>query len=139
VAIIARDAAAENIALTLMAGDAMRAANRPVPLRDGVLAVALPEYAATTGAAPVADAMRGRNVEPEGYVLPAYTAVEVAHQALANAGKSNSSAVSSLGADAFTTVIGPIGFDEGHELKQNPFALLEWQGNGFTLPRPATD
>ncbi len=139
VSIIARDAAAENIALTLMAGDAMRAANRPVPLRDGVLAVALPDYAALAGAAPVTNAMRARNVEPEGYVLPAYAAVEVAHQALANGAKSNSSAVSSLGADVFTTVIGPIGFDPGHELKQNPFTLLEWQANSFTLPRPATE
>jgi hypothetical protein len=43
VAIIARDAAAEKIPLTILAGDAMQAADEPVPLRNGVLAVALTE------------------------------------------------------------------------------------------------
>lgn len=139
VAIIARDAATENIALTLMGGDTLRAANRPVPLPDGVLAVALPDYASLPDAASTAAGLRSRNIEPEGYVLPGYAAVELAHQALERANSSGRPAAVSLIGDTFGTVIGPIAFDQGHELKQNPFNLLEWRGNGFNPLRPATD
>ncbi|RWX75468.1 ABC transporter substrate-binding protein [Neorhizobium lilium] len=139
IAIIARDAAGENSPLTLMGGDTMRAANRPVPLRDGVLAVALPDYAALPSAAAAANALRARNIEPDGYVLPAYAAVELAHQAISRATSAKTLPFASLTGDMFTTAIGPIAFDQGRELKQNPFALLEWRGNELAPLRPATD
>jgi len=138
-AIIARDASAEGTALVLMGGDTLRAANRPVPLRDGVLAVALPDYAALPQAAAAADALRAGQIEPEGYVLPAYAAVEIAHQALTSAQQRTAPTARSLSGDIFKTVVGPIAFDEDHELKRNPFALLEWRGAEFIVRQPATD
>ena len=59
VATIARDAEAENIQLDILGGDAMRAANQPLALMDGVRAVAIPEYALLpAAAASVEDAAR---------------------------------------------------------------------------------
>src|SRR3546814_12468717 len=69
--------------LHILGGDAMRAADRPVHLRDGVLVAALPDYAALPEAAEAVAILRANGVEPEGYVLPAYAAVELVSRAAA--------------------------------------------------------
>jgi branched-chain amino acid transport system substrate-binding protein len=135
-AIIARDAAAENIPLTLLGGDTLRGPNRPVPLRDGVLAVAIPEYALLPTATSAVSALRDRGSEVEGYTLPSYAAVEVAHQAVTNTA---TSVASVLASGNLTTAIGPIRFNEERELADNPFQLLEWHGAGFRPSPAATD
>ncbi len=135
--IIARDAASENIALVLMGGDALRASNRPVPLRDGVMAVAVPDYASLPSANAAVAALKAKNIDPDGYMLPAYAAVEIAHQAIVTA--AGKPVAASLAGGTFSTAIGPIGFDKGHELKDNPFRLLEWRGSAFVLSHPATE
>ncbi|AXV15433.1 branched-chain amino acid ABC transporter substrate-binding protein [Neorhizobium sp. SOG26] len=134
-AIIARDAAAENVPLTLLGGDTLRGLNRPVPLPDGVLAIAIPDYASLPSAAPAVSALRAKGLEVEGYMLPAYAAVELAHQAV-TAGQEP---VAAFAGKSFSTAIGPIRFDENHELADNPFRLLEWRGSGFVLSPAATD
>jgi branched-chain amino acid transport system substrate-binding protein len=139
IAIIARDAAAENIPLVLMGGDTMRAANRPVPLREGVLAVTLPDYAALPEAASATAVLRSRNIEPEGYVLPAYAAMELAHQAIVQANAQSQKPTDALGLGSFNTAIGSVAFGQDHELKENPFRLLEWRGTDFMQIRPVTE
>lgn len=136
-AIIARDGASENFPLTLLGGDNLRAANRPVPLREGVLAVALPDYATLPSAATAVAALRAKNIDADGYLLPAYAATELVHQAVTAA--TGQPLAQTIGSRSFNTVIGPIAFDRGHELKDNPFRLLEWRGSTFILSRPATD
>jgi branched-chain amino acid transport system substrate-binding protein len=136
VAIIARDAASENTSLTLMGGDTLRAPNRPVALRDGVFSVALPNYAALPSASAATAALKAANVEPDGYVLPAYAAAEIAHQVVTSSVRP---LVQALTAGTFSTAIGPIAFGAGHELKENPFHLLEWRGTDFVEARPATE
>lgn len=136
-AIIARDAASENLQLVLMGGDALRAANRPVPLREGVLAIALPDYAALPSAVAAVAALQAKNIDPDGYMLPSYAAVELAHEAVSIA--ANQPLTGVIGRSSFNTAIGPIAFDEGHELKENPFRLLEWRGTSFVLAHPATE
>jgi branched-chain amino acid transport system substrate-binding protein len=136
VAIIARDAASENTPLTLMGGDTLRAPNRPVALRDGVFSVALPNYAAVPSASAATAALKAANVEPDGYVLPAYAATEIAHQAVTSSVRP---LVQALTAGTFSTAIGPIAFGAGHELKENPFHLVEWRGTDFVEARPATE
>ncbi|AYG59276.1 branched-chain amino acid ABC transporter substrate-binding protein [Rhizobium jaguaris] len=131
VAVIARDARSENIPLTLMGGDAMRAANQPVPLTDGVLAVALPDYASLPTAQATAQAMRTNGTEPDGYILPAAAAALIASQAAESAKAANKPIADKLIGTAFQTPIGPITFDHNHELTENPFRLLEWRGNAF--------
>jgi branched-chain amino acid transport system substrate-binding protein len=138
-AVIARDAAAENIPMTLLGGDALRAADRPVPLRNGVLAVALPTYEIAPVAAETVIALRAKTIEPEGHVLPAYAAVQVAGQAVDAADAGETSVPAALAEARFNTVIGEIGFTKEHELADNPYRLLEWRSPDFVLPPSPTE
>jgi branched-chain amino acid transport system substrate-binding protein len=131
VSIIARDAKAEKIALDLMGGDGMRAADQPLPLADGVLAVTLPDYTARADASPAGVALRAAGIEPEGYVLPAYAAVEIAIKAVQAAASDERPVVQHLGGMPFDTVLGQITFDAGHELSQNPYQLMQWRSGAF--------
>ncbi len=131
VAIIARDAQAEKIALQLMGGDAMRAADQPLPLADGVLAVALPDDTARADASPAGVALRAAGVEPEGYVLPAYAAAEIAIKAAQAAAADDRLVSQHIGGTPFDTVIGQIAFDGGHELSKNPYQLMQWRSGAF--------
>jgi branched-chain amino acid transport system substrate-binding protein len=138
VAIVARDAAAENVPLTVLGGDAMRAANRPVALRDGALAVGLPSYQALPTAAETVAALKASGIEPEGNVLPAYAAIQVAGQAV-EAGDDDNGIARALLENRFRTVIGEIAFGSGHELVDNPYRLLEWRGADFVSPPTETE
>lgn len=136
VTIIARDAAAENIPLTVLGGDVMQAANRPVPLRDGTLAVSEPPYQAAPAASDVVAGLKQQGIEPEGNVLPAYAAIQLAGQAVASAGRQPGALVRALTDQRFPTVIGEIAFSSGHELQANPYRLLEWRGSEFVPLAP---
>ncbi len=134
VAIIARDAAAESAALTLMGGEAMHAADTPVPLADGVLAVTLPDYAALPTAEAVVDELKAAGIEPEGYVLPGHAALTAVAEAAGAAGALSLPLAQALGEAHFDTAIGPIAFDEQHELTDNPYRLQEWRQGAFVAP-----
>jgi branched-chain amino acid transport system substrate-binding protein len=138
VAIIARDAAAEGVSLTVLGGDVMRAANRPVTLHEGTLAVALPSYQALAGAADASAAIRARGTEPDGDALPAYAAVQVAHEAVEQT-EGGKQARDILLEGRFQTAIGEIGFQSNHELSDNPYRLLEWRGTDFVPSSPETE
>lgn len=134
VSIIARDASAEKIKLTIVSGDAMRAADAPVALQDGVYAVALPDYGAKADANEIATSMREKGIEPEGYVLPAYAAVQIAAAAAEKAKQDKSTVAAELLSNRFATAIGPIGFTSEHELADNPYILQVWQDGRFVRP-----
>jgi branched-chain amino acid transport system substrate-binding protein len=138
VAIVARDAAAEGVALTILGGDVMRAADRPVSLREGTLAVTSPSYQSLPEAAEASAAIRARGAEPEGDALPAYAAAQVAHQ-LASQSQTGKSASEIIRSNRFHTAIGEIGFQANHELSDNPYRLLEWRGADFVPPSPETE
>ncbi len=131
VAVIARDAKSENIPLVLMGGDAMRATDQPVPLLEGVQAIALPDYASLPAAQPAMQAMHAAGIEPDGYILPAAAAAQIASQAASGAKAENKPIADKLVGTVFQTAIGPIAFGQNHELTENPFRLLEWRGNAF--------
>jgi len=133
-ATIARDAAADKINLTVIGGDALKAANRPIPLQDGVFAVTLPDYSTLPEAQTVVGEFRDRGAEPDGYALPAYAAVEIVRQAA-----SGGAVVERLAGTSFSTVIGSVGFGTDHELQINPLKLLEWRDNNFAEPVMRTD
>lgn len=137
VAVIARDAASENIALTLLGGDAMAAADQPVALADGALAVTLPAYAALPAAASATDALRDGGIEPEGYVLPAYAAIEIAVEARKRSASQGKPLAETLVGAPFSTVLGPIVFTKDHELSENPYRLQVWQDNRFVPVAPS--
>lgn len=135
--IIARDARSEKLALTLLGGEALDAADQPVPLADGVLAVTLPEAETLPEATATAGAMRAANIEPEGYTLPAFAAMTLLEQAKDRALKDSTPLADALLKASYPTVIGAIRFDAGHELADNPYRLMEWrQGRFVDAPPP---
>jgi branched-chain amino acid transport system substrate-binding protein len=118
--------------LTIMGGDAMNAANNPVPLAANVLAVTRPAYDTLPSAQAVAGELRGAGIEPEGYVLPAYAAAELT-AALAEATQAQSKPAPEIlaGGAVFRTVIGELGFNPSHDLSDNPYRLQRWNGQRF--------
>jgi branched-chain amino acid transport system substrate-binding protein len=139
VAVMARDAAAEGTALAFLGGDVMRAANRPLRLADGVQAVALPDYAALPEGAEAAGLLRAAGVEPEGYMLPAYAAVQVVRAALTKAQADGTPLAVAATGQPVQTVIGELSFGTDHELAQNPFRLQQWRDDAFRPVGPETE
>ncbi|KQS79142.1 amino acid ABC transporter [Rhizobium sp. Leaf384] len=139
VAIIARDAVSEKLSLTLLGGEALDAADQPVPLADGVLAVTLPDPETLPDAAQTAGAMRAANIVPEGYTLPAFAAMSLLEQAKDRALKDGTPLADALSKAAYPTVLGTIRFDAGHELADNPYRLMMWQQGRFIDAPPATE
>lgn len=133
--ILARDAKAAGVALTFLGGDALKGMNQPVPLEPGVFAITLPEPASLASAKPAIDLMQSEGKVPEGYVLPAYSAVEIVVDAAEIAAGSGAPLADALVDTPFSTAIGEIIFDKDHELSRNPYRMLVWDGNGFVEPK----
>lgn len=131
VSIIARDAQAEGLSLTLLGGEAMRAADEPVPLEDGVLAVGLVETPQGPSAPALIGDFKAAGIAPEGYVLPAHAAVTMLADSWGISSAMGTPVTDALIGTTFETAIGPVTFGEGHELTENPYRLLQWQDNAF--------
>lgn len=137
VSIVARDAAAENVPLTIMSGDTMNAANRPVPLQAGVFAITLPDSASLPSAANAVKDLRAANIEPEGYVVPAFAATQLSTK-LIELAQSQGKPMSELAVGTtFETAIGNITFNAAHELSENPYRLQQWNGTAFVAAKRA--
>lgn len=109
IAIIARDAAQLDYKLKIMGGEALRAA--PITetiMPDGVISVAPIDWANVDAAAQTISSLIANGITPEGYVIPAYAAMQIAVQSH----KADLSVVSNLKSDRFNTAIGPIQFDK---------------------------
>jgi branched-chain amino acid transport system substrate-binding protein len=131
VAILARDAAAEKIPLVLMGGDAMDAADQPLPLAVGVEAITLPTYSTLPPGIETAKALRGKGIEPEGYVLRADAAASIANQAAETASNEKKPLFDVLTGNTWQTSLGPVAFGANHELSENPYRHLQWNGKDF--------
>jgi branched-chain amino acid transport system substrate-binding protein len=130
VAIMGRDAAELGYDLTIAAGENLRAAPGDVPLAAGTLMVALPEPADI--AAPTAlEAFTRREIVPEGYMLPAYAALEIAAEALAQAESASTSAAKALANSSFDTALGTVRFNAKGDLAESPYRLFSFDGEKF--------
>ena len=134
IAIIARDAKAEKADLTLMGGEALNATDQPVPLENGVLAVALPDYAREPAAANVIGQFSQAGIAPEGYVLPSFAAVTLLEAAKDKAAADDIPLRDAVARGKFETAIGTVGFGANHELTPTPYRLLEWRDRRFAEP-----
>lgn len=123
VAIIARDAAAAGLDLTVLGGDALRAVDDDVPLPTGVEGIVLGPALA------------------EGYEAPTRAAVEVLLAAAETARRDGITLPDALDAGAFETAIGPVRFDARRDVRGNPFVHAVWNGERFvpTPPAPVPD
>jgi branched-chain amino acid transport system substrate-binding protein len=129
-AIIGRDAAQLGYDLTIAGGEVLRAAPDKPDLARGTLMIGLPEWAEIADPAVVAG-FAERGVVPEGYVLPAYASVEVAIQAVEAARAAGATVFDSLQSGRFTTVLGPVAFDDKGDRTDNPYRLFRYDGQKF--------
>lgn len=127
IAVMARDAAGLDYDLTIAGGEALRAAPGEVALAADVLMIGLPEWADIADPQTL-ERLREAGVEPEGYVLPAHAAVEIAAQAAARGGRSVAQILSE---DGFETALGTIRFDARGDLEENPYRLFRYDGSAF--------
>jgi len=130
VAIMGRDAAELDYELTIAAGENLRAAPGDVPLAPGTLMVGLPEPSEIASQQALA-AFARREIVPEGYMLPAYAALEIAAQALVEAEISGASVADTLSARSFETALGTVDFDEKGDLAENPYRLFRYDSQKF--------
>lgn len=130
VAIMARDAAEIGYDVVLAGGEALRAAPGEVPLTAGILMIAPPEWS-ELAADTTLDALRQAGIEPDGYVLPAHAAVEIAVIAAAASEDGGDKIADVLAARPFPTVIGPVAFDAQGDLDDFDFRLYRHDGQRF--------
>jgi branched-chain amino acid transport system substrate-binding protein len=77
------------------------------------------------------EALREAEIEPDGYVLPAHAAMEVAVIAIAAAENSGEPLEAVLFERAFPTVVGPVSFDELGDMEGLDFRLYRHDGSQF--------
>ena len=126
VAIFARDAAGLGYKPVIAGGEALRAAPGEVELAKGILTVAPLEWAGLADADILAS-LAAKSIAPDGYVLAAHAAMQVA---IAAAG-SPEGPLAALATTAFATSVGEVSFDEKGELGRELYRLFEWQNQGF--------
>jgi branched-chain amino acid transport system substrate-binding protein len=100
-----------------------------VPLAAGTLMIALPEWQEVAEPA-VAEKFKTNGVIPDGYVLPAYAAVEVVRAAAADASASGD-LKKALTEHDFQTTIGLVRFDAKGDLSDNPYRVFRYDGTRF--------
>jgi branched-chain amino acid transport system substrate-binding protein len=98
---------------------------------EGTLMTFSPDPRKNPVAAPVVEKFRKAGIEPEGYVLYTYGAVQAWAQAATAAGTTDyDPVIGSLRKGNFATVLGDIGFDEKGDVTAPGYVFYEWtKGN----------
>lgn len=131
VAVVARDVREAALPISLLAGASVETTPGNVPLPAGIHALVQRDMAGTEANVAMAKALREKGIEPDGYVLSAVAAADIADQADKAAKSEGKPLADILLARAFETALGPIRFTEKHELTENPYEVREWDGHGF--------
>lgn len=131
VAVVARSLRERQANVSILAGASVETTPGRVELAPGVQALCLRDAAGRPENADLVKALRGKAIEPEGYVLPAIAAVDIAGAAAPAAAGENKPLADILLGRAYDTVLGPVRFSENHELSENPYDLCSWSGRAF--------
>jgi branched-chain amino acid transport system substrate-binding protein len=128
-AILGRDARELGYDLVIAGGEALRAARDAVDLAPGTLMIAPADWSA---AAPtLLDRLEGSGVEPNGYVLPTYAAIEIALQAASSGANAGSGVSARLTNETFQTALGPVRFDGKGDWIGEHYRLYRYDGSAF--------
>jgi branched-chain amino acid transport system substrate-binding protein len=134
-AVLGRDAATLGYELTIAGGEALLAAPDEPDLAPGTLMIGLPDWRHAADPS-VVESLAAAEIEADGYVLPAYAAMQVAIAAARLSLESGRSLVAVLDAERFETAIGPVRFDEKGDRIGNPYRLLRYDGTAFVEVEP---
>ena len=135
VALILRQAQQAGLKLTVMGGDTMTNSELVTAAganSDNVMFTFSPDPRKNPDAAPIVKRFRDAKVEPEGYVMYAYAAMQLFADA-ATLAKSTKYAdlEKTLRGGNFKTVIGDLAFDAKGDQKQPGFVVYQWKGGQY--------
>jgi len=106
------------------------------PTGEGTLMTFSPDPRKNPVAAPVVKRFRDKGIEPEGYVLYTYGAIQAWAQAAEKAGTTDTDAmIKSLRANKFDTVLGMIGFDGKGDVTAPGYVFYEWKAGKYDYVR----
>ncbi|MDR3221016.1 MAG: branched-chain amino acid ABC transporter substrate-binding protein [Candidatus Accumulibacter sp.] len=135
VALILRQAQQAQLKLTVMGGDTMTNAELVTaagPAANNVLFTFSPDPRKNPGAADVVKRFRAASVEPEGYVMYAYAAMQLFAQAAEQAqGVKYAGLEKALREGSFDTVIGKLSFDAKGNNRQPGFVVYQWKDGQY--------
>ena len=101
---------------------------------DSVYFTFAPDARANPEAADVVKRFRDAKVEPDGYVLFAYAAMQLFQQAAEQAkGVKYAALQKAISTGSFKTVTGTLSFDDKGNLKAPGFVVYRWQGNKYDV------
>lgn len=137
VALILRQAQQVGLKLAVVGGDTM-SNNELVTAAggnaDSVFFTFAPDARANPAAADVVTRLRADKVEPDGYVLFAYAAMQLFQQAAKNAKSVKYAPLQkAIAGGTFETVTGTMSFDAKGDLKAPGFVVYQWQGNEYKV------
>ena len=132
--LIVRQMRDQGLKTILMAGDAMadrEFASITGPAGEGVLFTFGPDPRKQPGAAAIVKEFKDKGIDPEGYTLYTYAAVQVWAQAAAKAGTIDPQKVAAaMHAETWDTVLGPLSFDKKGDITAIGWAVYRWDKDG---------
>jgi branched-chain amino acid transport system substrate-binding protein len=132
--LILRQMRDQGLKTILMAGDAMadkEYASITGPAGEGTLFTFGPDPRKKPTAAAVVAKFKAKNIDPEGYTLYTYAAMQVWSQAAKKAGTTDAKKVmDTIKAGAWDTVIGKLEYDAKGDIKQLDYVVYKWDASG---------
>ena len=99
---------------------------------EGTLMTFSPDPRKNPDVAPLVERFRAAGIEPEGYVLYTYAAMQVFAQAAEAAGSTEYDAlVAALNSGTFDTVLGELSFDDKGDVTLPGYVFYEWKGGTY--------
>ncbi len=99
---------------------------------EGTLMTFSPDPRKNPDAAPVVKEFRAKGIEPEGYVLYTYGAIQAWAQAVNKAGSTDTNKViKALNTGRFNTVLGKIGFDKKGDVTAPGYVFYVWKNGKY--------
>ncbi len=99
---------------------------------EGTLMTFSPDPRKNPGAADIVAKFRAKGIEPEGYVLYTYAAMQVFAQAAEKAGSTDLGKILPvLNSETFKTVLGDLSFDDKGDVTLPGYVFYEWKGGEY--------
>ncbi|NBC33860.1 MAG: ABC transporter substrate-binding protein [Alphaproteobacteria bacterium] len=100
---------------------------------EGTLMTFGPDPREFPAASEVVERFRAQGIEPEGYTLYTYAAIQAYTQAVEAAGSTDLDAViAALRDNSFETVIGDLTFDDNGDIEQPAYVFYEWEDGNYS-------
>ena len=132
--LILRQMRDQGLKTVLMAGDAlndMAFASITGPAAEGTLFTFGSDPRKKPTAKAIVERFEAKNINPEGYTLYTYAAMQIWSEAAKKAGTTDARKVmAAIKAGKWDTVIGPIEFDAKGDIKRIDYVVYRWDGKG---------